>query len=118
MIEAVSSPYRRLASLKDADDFSSYIRSLGLTLGFDGEIVSGAEGPLGTPYQLGDIGIGNRFCVLPMEGWDGETDGRPLLRLGRLLRPYLRDVDRRPEKAAGHDGEDRARRADVSERQA
>src|SRR5262249_16271671 len=21
--------------------------------------------------------IGNRFCILPMEGWDGTTDGRP-----------------------------------------
>src|SRR2546428_13556376 len=31
--------------------------------------------------------IGNRFCVLPMEGWDGDADGKPSeLTLGRWRR--------------------------------
>ena len=29
------------------------------------------------PFQLGDVRVGNRFCVLPMEGWDGTPDGEP-----------------------------------------
>ena len=77
MKEPVSPPYRRLASLKDADEFACYIKRLGLTLGFDRELAAGPESPLARPYQLGDLRIGNRFCILPMEGWDGEVDGAP-----------------------------------------
>src|SRR5262249_1328170 len=28
-------------------------------------------------YELGGVRVGNRFSVLPMEGWDGTRDGRP-----------------------------------------
>jgi 2,4-dienoyl-CoA reductase-like NADH-dependent reductase (Old Yellow Enzyme family) len=39
-------------------------------------------GPLATPVAFTDASAGtlsapNRFAVLPMEGWDGTTDGRP-----------------------------------------
>ena len=34
--------------------------------------------PLAQPYCLDNgFTIGNRFCILPMEGWDGTADGRP-----------------------------------------
>ena len=77
MIETVASPYRRLASFKDADEFACHIRQLGLTLGFDLEMIAGGASPLKQPYHLGALRIGNRFCVLPMEGWDGEPGGAP-----------------------------------------
>ncbi len=32
---------------------------------------------LATPFLVGSRRVGNRFCVLPMEGWDGTADGRP-----------------------------------------
>jgi 2,4-dienoyl-CoA reductase-like NADH-dependent reductase (Old Yellow Enzyme family) len=40
------------------------------------------NGPLATSFSFtdgsaGTFAIGNRFTVLPMEGWDGEPDGRP-----------------------------------------
>lgn len=40
------------------------------------------HGPLATTFTFtdGSVGtreVGNRFAVLPMEGWDGERDGRP-----------------------------------------
>ncbi len=40
------------------------------------------HGPLSTPFSFvdGSAGwhsVGNRFAVLPMEGWDAEPDGRP-----------------------------------------
>ena len=40
------------------------------------------RGPLCTPFSFvdGSTGahtVGNRFAVLPMEGWDAESDGRP-----------------------------------------
>ena len=70
-------PYRRIATLKSADDFSAYLAQLGISLAFDRDLTAGAAGPLGQPYDLGDFRIGNRFCILPMEGWDGTADGKP-----------------------------------------
>jgi 2,4-dienoyl-CoA reductase-like NADH-dependent reductase (Old Yellow Enzyme family) len=76
---STSSPhsYRRLASLKDADQFAEYVSELGLLLGFDREVLVAPGSPLGQPYQSPGFRIGNRFCILPMEGWDGTEDGRP-----------------------------------------
>ena len=69
--------YRRMASIKGASEFVDYVKRNGLTLGIDAEVVSGASGPLSQPYELGDLRIGNRFCILPMEGWDGTEAGEP-----------------------------------------
>src|SRR5215813_12453677 len=69
--------YKRIASLKTADDFSNYIERLGVELRFDRELQHGADSPLGHPYQLDGFKIGNRFSILPMEGWDGAEDGKP-----------------------------------------
>jgi NADPH2 dehydrogenase len=69
-------PYRRIATLKSARDFANYAAQLGLNLNLDFELNSSDSSPLGQPYKLGDISIGNRFCILPMEGWDGTEDGR------------------------------------------
>jgi|SRR5579871_6569046 len=69
--------YRRVASLKTPDEFASYLAHLGLDLQFDRELLSGDASPLGRPYEFDGIRIGNRFCILPMEGWDGTEDGRP-----------------------------------------
>ena len=36
------------------------------------------DGPLASPVQIGPhLEAGNRFAILPMEGWDGTTDGLP-----------------------------------------
>jgi 2,4-dienoyl-CoA reductase-like NADH-dependent reductase (Old Yellow Enzyme family) len=36
-----------------------------------------AASPLARPFELDGVRVGNRFCVLPMEGWDGTADGHP-----------------------------------------
>lgn len=69
--------YRRIASLKTAEEFRNYIESVGAVLGFDEEVESGPGSALAAAYEVGDLRIGNRFCILPMEGWDGTPDGRP-----------------------------------------
>lgn len=70
--------YRRMASFKTASDLHSYLRRSGISLDFDDEIMTGLEAPLAQPYHLPNgSSIGNRFCVLPMEGWDGAPDGCP-----------------------------------------
>jgi 2,4-dienoyl-CoA reductase-like NADH-dependent reductase (Old Yellow Enzyme family) len=77
MADSTPSNYRRIASLKSADDFANYIQRLGVELHFDRELQTGSGAPLAANYQLDDFTIGNRFCILPMEGWDGTEDGRP-----------------------------------------
>ncbi|MBN1888089.1 MAG: hypothetical protein JW850_08870 [Thermoflexales bacterium] len=70
--------YRRILSLKTPEAFREYLIQLGLELPFDEELVVGSDAPLAQPYHLrSGFTIGNRFCVLPMEGWDGTVDGRP-----------------------------------------
>ncbi len=70
--------YRRIAALKTAESFSEYLASINVSLGFDPDLQSGPDAPLAQPYQLSDgMTLGNRFAILPMEGWDGTTDGHP-----------------------------------------
>ena len=33
--------------------------------------------PLAKPFEIGGVGVGNRFAIQPMEGWDGSEDGQP-----------------------------------------
>jgi 2,4-dienoyl-CoA reductase-like NADH-dependent reductase (Old Yellow Enzyme family) len=72
-----ATPYRRIASLKHADDFAAYVGQLGLALQFDRKLAAGEDAPLQRTFERGGLRIGNRFCVLPMEGWDGATNGAP-----------------------------------------
>lgn len=69
--------YTRVAQLRTAAAFAARIAHLGIDLPFDEEVLSGAESPLAQPYHVYDRTIGNRFAILPMEGWDGAEDGAP-----------------------------------------
>lgn len=69
--------YARLASLKSAASFRRYLAGLGVPLEFDEVMETGAEAPLARPLDYEGRIVGNRFCVLPMEGWDGTTAGEP-----------------------------------------
>jgi len=68
---------RNIVAIKNIDDFTRYVNQIGVSLPFDKEVKSGPDSPLARPYVLGDRVIGNRFAVLPMEGWDSTADGRP-----------------------------------------
>ena len=70
--------YRRIASLKTLAEFQNYLTRLGLHLPCDAAVESGADSPLAQACTLEHgFKIGNRFCILPMEGWDGTAEGRP-----------------------------------------
>ena len=69
--------YPRVASFKTAEAFSQHLAAAGIRLEFDRELTSTALSPLARPFELGHVRVGNRFCVLPMEGWDGTRDGEP-----------------------------------------
>ena len=69
--------YQRIAQLRSANEFRDYLGSIGVELSFDEEVQAGADAPLAQPFLYKGKTIGNRFAVLPMEGWDGTHDGRP-----------------------------------------
>ena len=68
---------RRIAQLRSYAQFSDYCQAVGADLPIDENTIFGAESPLAHPYRYRDRLISNRFAVLPMEGWDGESDGNP-----------------------------------------
>jgi NADPH2 dehydrogenase len=70
--------WQRIGSVKSVDDFLTHLRGLGLVVPCDAAPLSAAEGsPLAQPIRCENFTIGNRWCVHPMEGWDGTPDGRP-----------------------------------------
>ncbi|MEQ9219893.1 MAG: NADH:flavin oxidoreductase [Cyclobacteriaceae bacterium] len=78
MAEKFKPKYSRVAQLKTADDFKKYLVDNEIDLPFDAELTTGDESPYQQTFQLkSGKTIGNRFSILPMEGWDGTTDGKP-----------------------------------------
>ncbi len=74
----MANPYIRIARLKDANSFMEYTQSLDIDLPMDEKLQVGSQSPLAQSYSLkSGRQIGNRFCILPMEGWDGTDDGAP-----------------------------------------
>lgn len=70
--------YAHIGRLKTADDFLNFSNSLKVGIPFDYDITPAPTGPLAQSFTLvGGKKIGNRFCIHPMEGWDGTTDGKP-----------------------------------------
>lgn len=69
--------FPRVASLKTAEAFRAHIAALGIELPFDDVLDAPQHSPLARTLHRATGLIGNRFAILPMEGWDGELDGRP-----------------------------------------
>lgn len=69
--------FARMATLKTAALFRAHLASQRIPLEFDETLEHGPDCPLAQSLEAGGLRAGNRFCVLPMEGWDGTSDGRP-----------------------------------------
>lgn len=68
----------RVAQLKTAADFTNHLSVLETDLPFKANLSAVGQSNLGQSYELkSGQTIGNRFCILPMEGWDATTDGLP-----------------------------------------
>jgi NADPH2 dehydrogenase len=74
---AEATRYRRVSSFSTAGDFREHLKSLGVSLACDDEILNGSESPLAQAAAIGDRVAGNRFAIQPMEGWDGTEEGEP-----------------------------------------
>jgi 2,4-dienoyl-CoA reductase-like NADH-dependent reductase (Old Yellow Enzyme family) len=75
----VSTRYPQVKKLDTAAKLRERLAELGVELPFDEQVEP--DGALAQPFQIrdaaGTFDVPNRFAVLPMEGWDGTTDGRP-----------------------------------------
>ena len=69
--------FPRISSYKNVDQFRERLSELSLDLPVDDEVQSGDDAVLAQPLVSKAGLVGNRFCILPMEGWDGTTDGKP-----------------------------------------
>ena len=66
-----------MSTFRTAEQFQARLDQLQLSLPFDSGLESGDDSVLSRSLMSTCGTIGNRWCILPMEGWDGTTDGRP-----------------------------------------
>jgi 2,4-dienoyl-CoA reductase-like NADH-dependent reductase (Old Yellow Enzyme family) len=69
--------FTRVSSLKTLAAFQAHLAELGVHIPVDAQLAAGLDAPLARKFYRPSSVIGNRFAVLPMEGWDGTLDGRP-----------------------------------------
>jgi NADPH2 dehydrogenase len=70
--------YPQLNRFKTIPEFKARLEVLEIELPLDDQILSAAEGsPLARPIRIFGKTAGNRWCIHPMEGWDGTVEGKP-----------------------------------------
>ncbi len=69
--------YPRVATFKSAAAFRERLKELGVELPVEDELLAAPESPLAQEFTVGQRRVGNRWCIQPMEGWDGTPDGMP-----------------------------------------
>ena len=67
--------FPQVKSLRTQESFRAHVASLGVDIPYCSSSDDGSA--LARPLDVAGRTIANRFCVLPMEGWDGTDDGRP-----------------------------------------
>jgi 2,4-dienoyl-CoA reductase-like NADH-dependent reductase (Old Yellow Enzyme family) len=82
--------FPRVASFKTPSALRAHLEREEIPLSLDDLLSPPAQSPLAEPLALEGVRVGNRFCILPMEGWDGEADGRPSALTERRWRNFGR----------------------------
>ena len=63
--------------MKTAAALRAHLERSGIPLAFDDHLTAAPASPLAQPIEVDAVRVGNRFCILPMEGWDGTREGTP-----------------------------------------
>lgn len=85
------SKYPKIAGFKSIGAFRARLNDLGLDLPAADVVLRADQGsPLAAPLRIGDFQVGNRWCIHPMEGWDGNLDGSPSAHTLRRWRRFGR----------------------------
>lgn len=67
----------RVARLRRIDQFREHLQRIGADLPLADELLAAPASPMARPLHTESGPVGNRWCILPMEGWDGTLDGLP-----------------------------------------
>jgi len=71
----------KIGQFRDVASLRRRVARLGLDIPCDDAIWPGSDSPLSAALEIPHAGasfrVGNRWCVQPMEGWDGTPDGQP-----------------------------------------
>ena len=68
--------YRKVTEFKTLADFSAYLKSENIEIGLS-EVPTDGSSAMAQPIEHNGGVIGNRWAILPMEGWDCTDDGAP-----------------------------------------
>ncbi len=69
--------YRKVAEFKTVNEFSEYLKSEGIRIGLADSVPADGSSALARKIEYKGRTIGNRWSILPMEGWDCMADGSP-----------------------------------------
>ena len=69
--------YAKVAQFKTVESFRAYLQEQGIAIGL-ADPVPAAKSSLAQPLAHRGRMIGNRWAILPMEGWDCTDDGAPI----------------------------------------
>lgn len=67
----------KVPSLRSPQALRDRLEELDCPLPVDDEIEPAPGSPMAQILQMEGVTLSNRWCIQPMEGWDGETDGAP-----------------------------------------
>lgn len=67
----------KLTTFKTTADLRAHLTALKIALPLDEALLSAPQSPLAQPLTVAGKKLGNRWCIHPMEGWDGTLDGKP-----------------------------------------
>jgi hypothetical protein len=95
--------YKRVAQLRTPEIFATYLDEIGADIPFDADIEVGSDAPLAQSYTYKHKELSNRFCVLPMEGWDGTADGHPLFDTPQPLNSSIVWMNFPPARVSAYD---------------
>ena len=66
-----------IGGMRSVEEFKARVEELRLEIACDDRVEAAPDSPLAQPLNVAGKTIGNRFCIHPMEGWDGTRDGKP-----------------------------------------
>src|SRR5581483_10161605 len=72
--EMAEENYPKIGHFKTVAAFVARLKELHLDLPCDDSIDAGI---MSQPIDVDGFTVGNRWCIHPMEGWDGTRDGQP-----------------------------------------
>ncbi len=66
-----------IGRMSGVPELRARLAELSLELPCDESILAAPASPLAEPLEVAGLTIGNRWCIQPMEGWDGTKSGLP-----------------------------------------